>query len=134
LLTTFEELCAFELQFLGAIRKLERSMQLHMSDSFCSARKLKGLMISAGLERLGSSIARTLIDPRQDVRALLSFRVLLRSSRQLFEVLYDGLFEFHRDVDNSGDFASKNCEAEMLGCSEEIGSVFAMSALDSSLS
>ena len=37
-------------------------MLLHMSEGFRSARELKGLVISASLERLGGALARTFID------------------------------------------------------------------------
>jgi hypothetical protein len=95
--------------------KLERATLLHMSESFRRARKFKGLMIRASLERLGGTIATALIDPGQDVGVLIFvFPMLIRPSRQFIEVLCDGLFEFGRDADDTRDIAGKNGEAKMF--------------------
>jgi hypothetical protein len=79
-----------KLQVFVAYLKLEGTMLFHMSESFRSAREFEGLVISAGLERLGGTIARALKDLSQDVGVLLFFiPVLLRLSRQFIEVFRD---------------------------------------------
>jgi hypothetical protein len=121
--TTFETLSAFELEVLGDSINIEGAMMLHVSESFCCAGKLKGLMISASFERLGRAVARALIYPGQDTGAVLFFPVLIRSSRQFFEVLRDGLFEFGGEAADIRGLSSGNREAEVLRCSVRSGAV-----------
>jgi hypothetical protein len=115
LVTTLEELSAFELRVFVASRKFKAAMLLYMSESFRGARKLKGLVIGVGPESFDRAIARVLIDHCQGVGVLVFFSpVVIRSSRQFIEMLRNGLFEFGRDADDSRDLAGKKCEAEML--------------------
>ena len=110
-------------------------MLLYMSESFRSSRKLKGLMLSGSLERFGCVVAHALIDPGQNAGVLLGFSpVFIRPSRQFVELIRDRLFEVGRDTYDARDLTRQYREAEMLRCSEKIGSVFGVSVFDRSLS